>query len=207
MRVHMRPQRSTAGYHTLFFLMYKVLTLWFAVWSDRPGSPTRWRRMADNGLVNEPVGRPAYRQVADDLRRKIAAGEFPVGSAIPSTAQLSGLYGVSVTVVRAAVAQLRADGLVVGHTGKGVFVSATPDALAERTATVDDLATQFSGLRAELDRVVSARADDAAELTALREQVGVLRALIADLSARLGPSSGSPLPPDAEGRGAGLGEE
>ena len=30
-----------------------------------------------------------------DLRQKIAAGELPVGSAIPSTAQLGELYGVS----------------------------------------------------------------------------------------------------------------
>ena len=161
--------------------------------------------MPDNGLMIEPVGRPAYQQVADDLRRKIATGELPVGSAIPSTAQLSQLYGVSITVVRAAVAQLRADGLVVGHTGKGVFVSATPDTVAERTATVDDLAAQLAGLRAELDQIVFARADDAAELAALREQVGVLRSLIADLSARSGASPGSPLPPDAEGGGRGLG--
>ena len=161
--------------------------------------------MPDNGLVIEPVGGPAYQQVAGDLRRKIAAGELPVGSAIPSTAQLSELYGVSVTVVRAAVAQLRGDGLVVGHTGKGVFVTATPDALAERTATVADLATQLAGLRAELDQVASARADDAAELAALREQVSALRAQVADLAARLGASPGSPLPPDAEGGGRGLG--
>ncbi|HUY50583.1 MAG TPA: GntR family transcriptional regulator [Streptosporangiaceae bacterium] len=152
----------------------------------------------------DPVGGPAYRRVADDLRRKIASGELPLGSAIPSTAQLSEIYGVSTTVVRAAVAQLRGDGLVVGHPGKGVFVSSTPDALAERTTTVDDLAAQLAGLRTELDQVVSARADDAAELAALREQVSVLRSLIADLSARLGTSPGSPLPPDAQGGGRGL---
>ena len=163
--------------------------------------------MPDNGQMIEPVGRPAYQRVAGDLRRRIAAGELPVGSAIPSTARLGELYGVSVTVVRAAVAQLRADGLVVGHVGKGVFVSATPDALAERATTVDDLAAQLAGLRAELDQVASARADDASELAALREQVGALRSLIADLSARLAPSSGSPLPPGAEGGGRGSGRE
>ena len=82
--------------------------------------------MPENGRVIDPVGGPAYRLVADDLRRKIAAGELPLGSAIPSTAQLGELYGVSTTVVRAAVAQLRDEGLVVGHPGKGVFVSSTP---------------------------------------------------------------------------------
>ena len=161
--------------------------------------------MPENGQVIDPVGGPAYRLVADDLRRKIAAGELPLGSAIPSTAQLSDLYGVSITVVRAAVALLRGDGLVVGHPGKGVFVSSTPDALAERATTVDDLAAQLAGLRADLDQVVSARADDAAGLAALREQVSALQAQVADLSARLGASSGSSLPRVAEGSGRDLG--
>src|SRR5690242_13991698 len=86
-----------------------------------------WRQCAcwlptvrENGLVAEPVGGPAYQQVARDLRKRIASAECPVGSAIPSTAKLSEMYGVSVTVVRAAVAQLRTEGLITGHPGKGV---------------------------------------------------------------------------------------
>jgi GntR family transcriptional regulator len=159
--------------------------------------------MPENGQVIDPVGGPAYRLVANDLRQRIAAGELPLGSAIPSTAQLGELYGVSTTVVRAAVAQLRGDGLVVGHPGKGVFVSSTPDALAERTTTVDDLATQLAALRAELGRVVSARADNAAELAALREQVSALQVQVDEVSARLEASSHSPLL-RAEGGGRDL---
>jgi DNA-binding GntR family transcriptional regulator len=109
--------------------------------------------MQDNGRMTEPAGGPAYQQVADDLRRRIASAELPVGAAIPSTAKLSSTYGVSVTVVRAAVAQLRADGLVTGYPGKGVFVSSTPDAVAERTATVEVLARQVADLRAEVARL------------------------------------------------------
>jgi DNA-binding GntR family transcriptional regulator len=106
--------------------------------------------MQENGQVAEPVAGSAYQRVAADLRRQIAAGELPVGSAIPSTTKLRDAYGVSTTVVRAAVAQLRQDGLVVGHSGKGVFVCASPDSLAERTATVDDLARQIGELRAHV---------------------------------------------------------
>jgi DNA-binding transcriptional regulator YhcF (GntR family) len=109
--------------------------------------------MQDNDQVTEPAGGPEYQRVADDLRRRIASSEFPVGAAIPSTAKLSSMYGVSVTVVRAAVAQLRADGLVTGHPGKGVFVISTPDAVAEQTATVEVLARQVEELRAEIARL------------------------------------------------------
>ena len=135
----------------------------------------------------EPVGGPAYQQVARDLRARIASAEFPVGSAIPSTAKLREMYGVSVTVVRAAVAELRADGLLTGHPGKGVFVSATPVGASGRAATVEDLARQVEELRAELRRAESARRDeDTAEVAALRMQVGRLQAQVAGLYAKLG---------------------
>ena len=135
----------------------------------------------------EPVGGPAYQQVARDLRERIASAEFPVGTAIPSTAKLSEMYGVSVTVVRAAVAELRADGLLTGHPGKGVFVSATPGAASGRATTVQDLARQVEELRAELRRAESARRDeDTAEVAALRMQVGRLQAQVSGLYAKLG---------------------
>jgi DNA-binding GntR family transcriptional regulator len=140
----------------------------------------------ENGRVAEPAGGPAYQQVARDLRERIASAEFPVGTAIPSTAKLSEMYGVSVTVVRAAVAELRADGLVNGHPGKGVFVSATPDAVAVRAATVEDLARQVEELRAELRRATCGRDENAAVVAALRDQVGLLQAQVSGLYAQLG---------------------
>jgi DNA-binding GntR family transcriptional regulator len=159
--------------------------------------------------VTEPVGRPAYQQVADDLRQRISLGEFPVGSVIPSTAKLTGTYRVSVTVVRAAVAQLRADGLLVGQPGKGVFVRSTPEAVAEQTATTEDLARQVAELRAELQRTESSiRAESAVEIAALRQYLRVLRAHIADLYTQLGKPDPESLTAPPEGPGyPGPGEE
>ena len=95
---------------------------------------------------------PSYRRVADDLKARITAGEFPVGSPIPSTAKLVEHYGVSSTVARHAVTELQADGIVIGHSGKAVFVQARPsDADAERVTTAQ-LAEDQSGLRRDLAR-------------------------------------------------------
>ena len=69
---------------------------------------------------------PSYQLVADDLRSKISSGELQVGDLIPSTVKLMEQYGVSSTVVRHAVAQLRTDGILEGHPGKGVYVKALP---------------------------------------------------------------------------------
>ncbi len=68
------------------------------------------------------TGQPAYRQVADDLRRQIADGMLAVGARLPTVTQLMARYEVSSTVVKAAINQLKIEGLVVGQQGKGVFV-------------------------------------------------------------------------------------
>ncbi len=161
--------------------------------------------------MTEIVGRPAYQQVADDLRRRIAAAEFLVGSAIPSTAKLTKTYGVSSTVVRAAIAQLRADGLLLGQPGKGVFVRATPEDAAERAATIEELLGKIEELRAELRGLDSARRGEVAgELAALRQRVGLIDQYLADLYAQLGrpypgdsPADGPDLDRPAEGQARG----
>ncbi|HEU5110519.1 MAG TPA: GntR family transcriptional regulator [Micromonosporaceae bacterium] len=63
-----------------------------------------------------------YRQIADDLERRIRAGQYPPGTAIPSYRGLSGLYGMSVSTVQEAVVLLQDRGVVVGRPGVGVFV-------------------------------------------------------------------------------------
>ena len=137
--------------------------------------------------MTESIGRPAYQQVADDLRAKIVSAEFPVGSAIPSTAELTRTYGVSSTVVRAAVAQLRGDGLLIGQPGKGVFVRSTPEAVAERAVTVEDLSKRVKQLHAELRRVESGQRNElAAEVAALGQHVDLIHRYLIELYDQLG---------------------
>lgn len=67
-------------------------------------------------------------RLAGDLREAIVSGRIAVGEKLPSEAALTSQYGVSRTVVREAVAALRADGLVQPRQGAGVFViRARPD--------------------------------------------------------------------------------
>lgn len=70
--------------------------------------------------------RPAYREVADDLRRRIHEQEFPVGAKLPSHAALMREYGVSVTVVRMALDELGSQGLIRSQQGRGTFVHTAP---------------------------------------------------------------------------------
>ena len=67
-------------------------------------------------------GRPAYAQVADALRAEIRGGRVAPGSQLPSYEALMRKYEVSITVVRSAVRELKTEGLVYTHQGKGAFV-------------------------------------------------------------------------------------
>src|SRR6266576_2086592 len=68
-------------------------------------------------------GGPAYLQVAEALRKEIRRGRITPGSQLPSYEALMKRYGVSITVVRSAVRELKTEGLVYTHQGKGAFVN------------------------------------------------------------------------------------
>lgn len=61
-------------------------------------------------------------KVSEQLRRSIQAGEITPGTKLPSEARLTESFGVSRTVIREAIAALRADRLVEARQGAGVFV-------------------------------------------------------------------------------------
>ncbi len=71
---------------------------------------------------------PMWRQIADDLRAKIEAGDLGGdGAALPTELELQDLYGASRNTVRDAVKWLVTRGLVYTRSGHGTFVSHKPD--------------------------------------------------------------------------------
>jgi GntR family transcriptional regulator len=66
---------------------------------------------------------PLYRQIADDLRRKIESGELAHGMRLPTEDQLMISYHASRNTVRSALKELTTGGLVYTLHGKGTFVS------------------------------------------------------------------------------------
>jgi DNA-binding GntR family transcriptional regulator len=99
--------------------------------------------------VTEQIG-PSYQRVASDIRARIISGEYEVGAMIPSTPKLASQHKVSTTVVRHAVEQLRAGGILVGHPGKGVYVKARPDAAAAGQRDLNALSETVSRLEDNL---------------------------------------------------------
>jgi len=66
--------------------------------------------------------RPLYRQVIDQVRQAVAAGELEVGDALPSVRQLAEQLVVNHNTVAKAFAELVRDGVLESRHGRGVFV-------------------------------------------------------------------------------------
>jgi GntR family transcriptional regulator len=83
-----------------------------------------------------------YREIADDLRARVEAGEFAAGRLLPSEAELSSSYDASRVTVRRALELLRDDGLVDARQGLGWFVATAPirQTLGELATIEDQLA-------------------------------------------------------------------
>ncbi|MFJ5231817.1 GntR family transcriptional regulator [Kitasatospora sp. NPDC088391] len=69
-------------------------------------------------------GPSAYLQVAEQIRGRIAAGEYPPGSQLPSLAELQAQYGYSHGVGQSAYRLLEQEGVVRAKQGRGYFVRA-----------------------------------------------------------------------------------
>jgi DNA-binding GntR family transcriptional regulator len=104
--------------------------------------------MTEVHRVVDHTGRPKYIEVAESLRKAIASGQYPVDSELPSTARLTETFGVSTTVIRAAIRELRTEGLIIGQPGKAVYVRAEPDVVVPDVEQRLDELTAY--VRAEL---------------------------------------------------------
>ena len=82
------------------------------------------------------MAEPMYRQIADDLRRKIEAGEFEPGSQLPTEIELREQYEASRNTVSSAIKWLTTRGLVETLPGLGTFV----------TERITPLVTTLTGL-------------------------------------------------------------
>jgi GntR family transcriptional regulator, transcriptional repressor for pyruvate dehydrogenase complex len=77
-------------------------------------------------LLLRPVAPPRNltHAIAERIAAEIASGKFAPGARLPTEQEMVAAMGVSRTVVREAVAALRAEGLVMTRQGAGAFVAA-----------------------------------------------------------------------------------
>jgi GntR family transcriptional repressor for pyruvate dehydrogenase complex len=124
-------------------------------------------------------------EVVDRIAAEIGSGRIPPGSRLPTEQALVAALGVSRTVVREAVAALRAEGMVVTRQGAGAFVAADrsrvpfridPDGLS----SIDDV-LRVMELRAAIEiqaATLAAERVTRAGLLRIEEALGALESAI-----------------------------
>ena len=98
--------------------------------------------MAGRILKAVPVPRlPRHRAIADALRARIAAGEYPLGGRLPTESQLAQAFAASRPTLRQALAALSGEGLIVRRprTGSVVIATRPPVLLAHAVRSVGEL--------------------------------------------------------------------
>lgn len=87
-----------------------------------------------------PVTLPAYLQILQAMRTRLASGDWRVGNQIPTDEELMAHFGVSRFTVRAALDVLVADGIIKRYRRRGSFVVARPEGAGSWMLTsLDDL--------------------------------------------------------------------
>src|SRR5215472_6285517 len=77
-------------------------------------------------VISQSDKRPMYFQIMDQIKQRIAVGDWAEGQPIPSIRQLAADLEVSVITVKRAYLELEREGVIVTQQGKGSRVAPTP---------------------------------------------------------------------------------
>jgi GntR family transcriptional regulator len=78
-------------------------------------------------VISKADGRPMYVQIVEQIKERVAVGDWPRGGEIPSIRQLAVSLRVSVITVKRAYLELEREGVIVTQHGKGSFVALEAD--------------------------------------------------------------------------------
>ena len=95
--------------------------------------------------IDPAAAAPIWRQIEDGMRRLVASGALPVGTAVPSVRELARELRINPATVSKAYQLLVADGALEVRRGEGTFVAERPAAAvaAEREGLLAECADRF----------------------------------------------------------------
>ncbi|MFD6401241.1 GntR family transcriptional regulator [Nocardia sp. NPDC060249] len=130
------------------------------------------------------MGTSKYVQIADDLDKKMADGQYPVGNTLPAKRALQEIYGAAAGTVNQAVELLVNRGLVEVRQGLGTYVLPRPEpgpSIPERTEALENEVEQLRRRVADLE-------EKCKSIPALERQIHQLEALVGEARSNLGLS-------------------
>jgi DNA-binding transcriptional regulator YhcF (GntR family) len=73
--------------------------------------------------ISQTDARPMYLQILEQIRARVAAGDWLPGKELPSIRALAAALNVSVITIKRAYLDLESEGVIVTRHGKGSFVA------------------------------------------------------------------------------------
>ena len=83
--------------------------------------------MDSSFVISQTDKRPIYLQIMEQIKRRIAVGDWSEGHALPSIRQLAVDLQISVITVKRAYLELEREGVIVTQQGRGSRVAQDPD--------------------------------------------------------------------------------
>jgi GntR family transcriptional regulator len=83
--------------------------------------------MSASIVISQTDGRPMYLQIMEQIRQRVAVGEWKAGEQIPSIRAMAVALQVSVITVKRAYLELEREGVIVTQHGVGSVVAPDPD--------------------------------------------------------------------------------
>ena len=82
--------------------------------------------MAGEFIISQSDKRPIYLQIMEQIKQRVAVGDWTEGQSIPSIRQLAVDLQVSVITVKRAYLELEREGVIFTQQGKGSQVASNP---------------------------------------------------------------------------------
>jgi len=102
-------------------------------------------------VISQTDRRPMYLQIMEQIRRRVAVGDWRPGQEIPSIRTLAAAVQVSVITVKRAYLELEREGVIVTRQGKGSVVAEAADLRTQlRRDEIDEHLSAAVGLALQL---------------------------------------------------------
>jgi GntR family transcriptional regulator len=122
-------------------------------------------------LISQADRRPMYLQIMEQIRRRIAVGDWQPGRELPSIRALAAAIQVSVITVKRAYLELEREGVIVTRQGKGSFVASSADIGTQlRRGELDSHLAAAAGIGRELGLTIEDVAARLREIAAAKDE-------------------------------------
>ena len=103
--------------------------------------------------INPNSGEPIYRQLTEQVKRRVAGGQLQPGAELPSVRELAAQYAINPMTISKAYSLLEAEGLLERQRGKPMTIAAASAPSQTEASRLQQLLPQLQQLALAADQL------------------------------------------------------